>query len=87
MKKHIRTVTTVGSSIGITLPQEMAAAYGLKRGDLVELEPTEEGLLVKPTRVVSALEPEGRRRVREIIERYRPALDAMSRHDRSTKGR
>lgn len=87
MKDFIRTITTVGGSIGITLPAAIVDAYGLKRGDLVEVEPREEGFLVKPARIVSALEPEGRRRVRELIAQYRPALDAMARDNRETRRR
>lgn len=87
MTTLVRRVTTVGNSLGVTLPLELAQAYGLARGNFVELEPTDRGLLLKPVRVVSALEPAGKRHIQGIIQRYRPALDAMARHDRKIASR
>jgi len=73
----------VGASIGITFPPGVISAYGFEKGMMVEIEPKEEGVLVKPVRVVSALEPEGKERVRAIIDQYRPALEAMAKDDKS----
>jgi len=87
METVIRKVTTLGNSIGVTLPSEMASAYGLVKGALVEVEPTDRGLLLRPVKVVSALEPEGAQLVKDIVRRYRPALDAMARERRKISGR
>src|SRR5713101_9269703 len=80
---RFRTITAVGASIGITFPPGVLSAYGLEKGMFVEIEPREEGILVKPVRMVSALEAEGKQRIRAIIDQYRPALEAMAKHDKS----
>lgn len=83
----IRKVTTLGNSIGVTLPTDIAHAYGIVRGALVQVEPTDRGLLVKPVKLVSALSPKGSALIREIVRRYRPALDAMARGERKVVNR
>lgn len=32
----VRQITTVGNSVGVTLPRELLDAYGLQKGALVE---------------------------------------------------
>lgn len=83
----IRKVSALGNSLVVTLPSELANAYGLGRGTLVEFEPTYQGLLLKPLKVVSALSPEGSALVKDIIRRYRPALDALAGGDRRIDNR
>ncbi len=83
----IRKVTVVGNSIGVTLPAEVARAYGLERGALVSVEPTKDGILLRPVKVVSALEPEGVALSEKIIQRYRRALDAMAKDQKKVSRR
>jgi antitoxin component of MazEF toxin-antitoxin module len=66
MGQVLRQVTTIGNSLGVTIPKEMARAYGLEKGSLVEVRPVESGLLLRPARVVSALSPEGAATVKNI---------------------
>ncbi len=83
MGQVLRQVTTIGNSLGVTIPKEMARAYGLEKGSLVEVRPVETGLLLQPAKVVSALSPEGDVTVKNIVRRYRKAFDAMAKGDRS----
>ncbi|MHB8733256.1 MAG: AbrB/MazE/SpoVT family DNA-binding domain-containing protein [bacterium] len=87
MEQTVRQVTTIGNSLGVTLPKEMAEAYGLQKGSLVTVRPVESGLLLEPAKVVSALSPEGSAAVTKIVRRYRNALDAMAREDRTSEKR
>lgn len=87
MAQALRHITSIGNSLGVTLPREMLGAYGLDKGALVELRPTEEGLLIRPAKVVSALSPEGKEIVKDIVRRYRRAFDAMAEGRRTTAKR
>jgi len=82
MTQTLRQITTVGNSLGITLPREMLGSYGLEKGALVELRPTPEGVLIQPAKVVSALSPEGKATVKGIVRRYRRAFDALAKGER-----
>jgi putative addiction module antidote len=83
----IRHITAIGNSIGVTLPRDLASAYGLEKGALVTVQPTEEGLLLQPAKVVSALSAQGSEIAGSIIGRYREALDALAREDRKVRER
>lgn len=85
--RTVRQITNIGNSLGVTIPRELLGAYGLERGALVELRPTNEGLLIHPARVVSALSPEGRDLVKGIVRRYKRAFDALSKEERSVTRR
>lgn len=85
--RTVRQITNIGNSLGVTIPRELLGAYGLERGALVELRPTNEGLLIQPARVVSALSPEGRDLVKGIVRRYKRAFDALSKEERSVTRR
>lgn len=87
MTRALRQITTVGNSLGVTLPRDLLQAYGLKKGALVELRPTREGLLIQPARVVSALSPQGAELAKDIVRRYRKAFDAMAKGHRAVGGR
>ncbi len=78
----IRHVTTIGNSLGVTLPKDLASAYGLQKGTPVTVRPTAEGLLLQPAKVMSALSPEGTMLAKDIIRRYRGALDALAKEER-----
>ena len=80
--RTIRQITNIGNSLGVTIPREVLSAYGLGKGALVELRPTNEGLLIQPAKVVSAVSPEGRNHVKEIVRRYKRAFDALSKEER-----
>ncbi len=82
MTKIVRKVTTLGNSLGVTLPSDMVQVYGLTKGTLVEIEPTDRGLLLRPVKVVSALDPNSVRLIRDIVKRYRPALNALAKDKR-----
>jgi antitoxin component of MazEF toxin-antitoxin module len=79
MAGPVRQVTVIGHSLGVTLPRELLEIYGLHKGSLVELCPEEEGILVRPVRVISALSPAGRALAQDLIRRYRRVLDALAR--------
>jgi putative addiction module antidote len=83
----LRQITTIGNSLGVTLPRELAHAYGLEKGTLVEVRPTKEGLLLRPAKVVSALTPEGAAMAKDIVRRYRRAFDAMAKGQRTVDRR
>lgn len=87
MSRALRQITTIGNSLGVTLPRELLDAYGLDKGALVELRPTREGLLIQPARIVSALSPEGAVLAKGIVRRYRKAFDAMAKDARKVAGR
>ena len=80
--RTIRQITHIGNSLGVTIPREILIAYGLDKGVLVELRPTNEGLLIQPAKVVSAVSPEGRNHVKGIVRRYKRAFDALSKEER-----
>ncbi len=50
----VRQITTVGNSVGVTLPRELLDAYGLEKGALVEVRAIGMGLLLRPLRLASA---------------------------------
>ena len=85
--RGVRQIVNIGNSLGVTLPPEILSAYGLCRGALVELRPTEEGLLIRPAKIVSALSPEGRNLVRRTVKRYRRAFDAPAPEERPASRR
>ncbi|MGH2375418.1 MAG: AbrB/MazE/SpoVT family DNA-binding domain-containing protein [bacterium] len=49
----VRQITTVGNSVGVTLPRELLDAYGLQKGALVEVRAIGMGLLLRPLRLTS----------------------------------
>ncbi len=49
----VRQITTVGNSVGVTLPRELLDAYGLQKGTLVEVRAIGLGLLLRPLRLTS----------------------------------
>jgi antitoxin component of MazEF toxin-antitoxin module len=53
----VRQITTVGNSIGVTLPRELLDAYGLEKGALVEVRAIGMGLLLRPMRLPSTHVP------------------------------
>jgi antitoxin component of MazEF toxin-antitoxin module len=53
----VRQITTVGNSIGVTLPREFLDAYGLQKGAFVEVRAIPMGLLLRPLRLASAKVP------------------------------
>ncbi len=85
MSLELRHITTIGNSLGITLPRRLLKVYGLDKGAIVELRPTEKGLLIQPAKVVSALSPEGTEAVKGIVRRYRRAFDALAKDERTIK--
>ncbi|MGQ0572423.1 MAG: AbrB/MazE/SpoVT family DNA-binding domain-containing protein [Armatimonadota bacterium] len=57
MKRLVRQITTVGNSIGVTLPRELLDVYGLQKGSLVEVRAIGMGLLLRPMRLPSSHAP------------------------------
>ena len=72
-------VLQVGSSAGITISKELLRALGLRIGDHVHLKPDPKrgGLLVLPVRR-SKVDRELMKWTDEMIEKYRPALEALA---------
>ena len=54
----VRQITTIGNSIGVTLPREILQSLGLKKGSYVEVRATAMGLLLRPLRLASEHIPE-----------------------------
>ncbi len=52
MVRTVRLITAIGNSLGVTLPRRLLKACGLHRGSLVEVLPANNGLLVRPSRIV-----------------------------------
>jgi len=52
MIRTVRLITAIGNSLGVTLPRHLLKACGLHRGSLVEVLPANNGLLVRPSRIV-----------------------------------
>jgi antitoxin component of MazEF toxin-antitoxin module len=48
--KALRRITTIGNSLGVTLPRELLRGCGLTRGRLVEIQRVGTGLLIVPAR-------------------------------------
>lgn len=48
-----RQITTIGNSVGVTLPRELLDDLGLSKGSLVEVHATGRGLLLRPLRLPS----------------------------------
>ncbi len=82
MTQLVRHITVIGNSLGVTLPKDLAAVYGLEKGALVTVRPMDNGLLLEPVKVTSAMSPKGRALTQNIIRRYRGALDALARENR-----
>lgn len=51
----VRQITTVGNSVGVTLPRELLDAYGLQKGALVEVRAIGMGLLLRPLRLETTM--------------------------------
>lgn len=76
-----RQITKQGNSLGVTLPPEMLAQFGLRQGSSVRLEVDREhgGILVMPVAAVpEEITPAFGARVDAFLERYRPAMDALA---------
>jgi len=74
-----RTLITLGNSTAVTLPPDFLAQHNLKPGDLVEVEPTEQGLLIRPPQ---PLDPAFEQALRTVVARYRETLRRLAEHDR-----
>ncbi|MGQ0548233.1 MAG: AbrB/MazE/SpoVT family DNA-binding domain-containing protein [Armatimonadota bacterium] len=53
----IRQITTVGNSVGVTLPRELLDVYGLQKGAFVEVRALGLGLLLRPLRLTPTRAP------------------------------
>ncbi len=73
----LRQISAVGNSLGVTLPRDLLEVYELHFGSMVEIRPTEAGVLIQPVIVVSALSPTRKPIESAIARRYIRALDAM----------
>ncbi len=73
----LRQILTVGNTLGVTLPRDLLEVYELHHGSIVEIRPTEAGVLIQPAIVMSALTPNMRVLESAIARRYMRALDAV----------
>jgi putative addiction module antidote len=74
-----RTLLTLGNSTAVTLPPDFLERYQLKPGDLVEVENTEHGILIRPQHT---LDPAFEQALRSVVTRYRGTLKRLAEHDR-----
>lgn len=74
-----RTLITLGNSTAVTLPPDFLEQNNLKAGDLVEVENTEQGLLIRPHRAVAS---DFEQALRTVLARYRETLRRLAAHDR-----
>ena len=77
-----RTLITIGNSIAVTIPREFLERHGLNVGDIVELEVTERGIMVRPERV---LDTDFERAFRSVVRRYRGTLQQLAERDRKRR--
>jgi antitoxin component of MazEF toxin-antitoxin module len=49
----VRQITTIGNSVGVTLPRELLDRLGLSKGSFVEVRAMGKGLLLRPLRLPS----------------------------------
>jgi len=75
--RALRQISVVGNSLGVTLPKDLLEVYELHFGSMVEIRPTEAGVLIQPAIVVSPLSPTQKPLETAIARRYMRALDAM----------
>ncbi|WP_297853847.1 AbrB/MazE/SpoVT family DNA-binding domain-containing protein [Meiothermus sp.] len=74
-----RTLLTLGHSTAVTLPPDFLEQHNLKAGDLVEVENTEQGILIRPHH---PLAPDFEPALRAVLARYRETLRRLAVHDR-----
>ena len=77
-----RTLITIGNSIAVTIPREFLERHGLNVGDIVELEVTERGIMIRPERV---LDTDFERAFRSVVRRYRGTLQQLAERDRKRR--
>ena len=79
-----RKIFRSGNSLVVSLPAEALEPFGLAEGAEVSVEVDREhgGILVRPReRGVKDVDPEFAREVMAFIERYRPALEELGKHE------
>jgi len=74
-----RTLLSLGNSTAVTLPPDLLERLGLRPGDTVEVEATEDGILIRPAK---ALDPEFERALRAVVGRYGDTLRRLAAYDR-----
>ena len=74
-----RTLLTLGNSTAVTLPPDFLEQHNLKSGDSVEVEATDQGILIRP---VQNLDPAFEQALRTVVSRYRGTLKRLAQHDR-----
>ncbi|MGA7672356.1 MAG: hypothetical protein WBW04_18180 [Nitrolancea sp.] len=80
----LRKIFRAGNSVVVALPREVMTEAGIAEGHEVSVEFDREhgGILVRPVaHEATAVDPEFVRQVAGFIDRYRPALDALARHE------
>lgn len=74
-----RTLLSLGNSTAVTLPPDFLEQHGLKSGDAVEVEATDQGILIRPAQ---SLDPEFEQALRTVVSRYRGTLRRLAANDR-----
>jgi antitoxin component of MazEF toxin-antitoxin module len=69
----------LGNGPAVTLPPDSLELNNLKAGDLVEVENTGHGLLIRPHRRVTA---DSEQALRTVLARYRETPRGLAAHDR-----
>jgi hypothetical protein len=62
----------------VRIPDDVAQRYHLEPGVKVELNPVEEGIFFRPVGVDAWFSVEWERALEAVLERYRPALEAIN---------
>lgn len=85
MKEHLQTtkLVRVQEKGQVTLPADVRRSLGLKKGDLVAVTQTDDGVLISPQRVVAlkALD-----RIGEILRSQGASLDELMESGREIRG-
>ena len=74
-----RTLLSLGNSTAVTLPPDFLEQHNLKSGDSVEVEATDQGIVIRP---IPALDSDFEKALRTVVSRYRGTLKRLAAHDR-----
>lgn len=66
-----------GGGLALILPDRLARELGIQAGALVEVVPTDGGLLIRRVDSGPALDPEWQEALDHVLTRYRPALEKL----------
>jgi len=78
----VRKIFRTGNSIVVSLPKDALEQLGVEEGEdvQVELDQDNRQIVIRPIElpIAGVIDEEFARQVKDFIERYRPALEALS---------